>query len=510
MVDKQLGRYKLTGVLGKGAMGIVYEAIDPQLARRVAIKTMRIADASPEQIANYERRFLTEARSAARLRHPGIVSVYDWGSEDDSAYLVMEKIKGVNLRKCLDQGVRFSVHGAADIVRQVLQALAHAHEQKVVHRDIKPENILLDAEGVVRLTDFGIAKIQDGADNGTVVSGMVIGTPRYMSPEQVQGEEVDARSDLFSAGVLLYELMAGRPPFHGDNAVALVHAILREPPPTLVTNEPSLSPVWDKLMAKALAKRAEDRFQRAEAFLAALNHAADSDENVSSNVGSSQPGHRLSAWIRPGSEDALNRLFSDLEHASASPQPIEPGQRSTYAGANQALDDDHQASQSSFSTPNSTPMFTLGRKVWVALVAIVLLASAWMFTRQEVAVRKTSKVSEPIEEIITESAPLKPDAAEVGSSPVQSSSNVPNAETNVTRGQPEKSASRATVTEPKQGKQRDATVVPSGTSPTKTTESASRASDAVIPGKCSRLLEKASTGEPLTASEQKEMVTLCR
>lgn len=510
MTDKQLGRYQLVGVLGKGAMGIVYEAIDPHLDRRVAIKTMRLSDAASEHVMSFERRFLTEARSAARLRHPGIVSVFDWGREDDVTYLVMEKIKGVNLRKCLGSGVRFSVGGAVAILRQVLSALAHAHEQKVVHRDIKPENILLDAEGLVRLTDFGIAKIQDGADNGTLVSGLVIGTPRYMSPEQVQGKEVDARSDLFSAGVLLYELLAGRPPFSGDNAVALVSAILQDSPPPLDADGVSLSPVWENLVSKALAKRAEDRFQRAEAFLAALNHAAVSDEEALSDVSSDPSGHRLSSWLRPGSEDLLNRLFSDLEHGSDPPNSAEPTQRSVNATANQALDSHSRSNRSSFSAPDSTLMFAVGWKIWVGLVAIVLLASVWMLARQEDGVRKPSKVSTEKEEIITESSPTQPDASKGGALPAKAALTLSNADVTGVRGQPEKSGSPAVVYEPKQVKPRDALLVPSGGNTAKASVPPSRASDAATPGKCSKLLEKASTGEPLSDSEQKEMVTLCR
>lgn len=510
MVDRQLGRYKLIGILGKGAMGIVYEAIDPQLERRVAVKTMRIADISPDQAANYERRFLTEARSAARLRHPGIVSVFDWGREEDVTYLVMEKVKGVNLRNCLDAGVRFSASGAAAILRQVLSALAHAHEQKIVHRDIKPENILLDAEGLVRLTDFGIAKMQDGADNGTLVSGMAIGTPRYMSPEQVQGKEVDGRSDLFSAGVLLYELLAGRSPFQGDSALALVDAILRDSPPPLVADGVAQSPVWDKLLAKALAKRAENRFQRAEAFLAALSHAASSEGDGASTDNSGNPDHHLSTMLRLGSGELLDQLFSSMEGGSSSPKSNAGVQASDAATGSQALKPDSRADSKLSATTNSTFMFAVGSKVWVGLVVIMLIASVWLFTRQEGGSGQQSEAKKMPDEMIIESTP-QPNTSKVGSSPVQPHPGSPVAGGRATQGQPKATVSPASVADAKPSKPKEASAAPSGINSAKPIAPVSPTPPvAATPGKCSRLLEKASAGEPLSDTEQKEMVTLCR
>ena len=262
-------------MLGHGAMGIVYEGLDPHLARSVAIKTIRTADLAPELVESFERRFQTEARSAARLRHPAIVNVHDAGKDGDVNYLVMELVKGVNLKVCLNHGVRFTPEGAFRIVLDVLSALQHAHGHKIVHRDIKPENILLDATGAIKLTDFGIAKIQEaGMDNGTQVSGMTIGTPRYMSPEQVRGREVDARTDLFSAGVLLYELLTTTLPFDGNSHTAIASRILHDAPPPVTSRMPQRSDRLDALMGKALSKRADDRFQSAAEFQTALRDAA--------------------------------------------------------------------------------------------------------------------------------------------------------------------------------------------------------------------------------------------
>lgn len=270
---QQLGRYELLRELGRGAMGVVYVANDPHLQRTVAIKTIRIGGLANQASAEYERRFLTEARSAARLSHPAIVSVYDAGRDTDVTYLVMEYISGINLKYCLRQGVRFSVVGAVRILLDVLSALEHAHTQRVVHRDIKPENILLDVLGTIKLTDFGIARIQDGPDNGTMVSGLSIGTPRYMSPEQVQGQEVDARSDLFSAGVMLYELLTSTLPFDGGHPMAVVAKILHVAHTPAHHLRPEVPLAVSAVVDKALNKNTAQRFQSAQAFSAALLQA---------------------------------------------------------------------------------------------------------------------------------------------------------------------------------------------------------------------------------------------
>lgn len=275
MTAHQFGRYDVIRVLGKGAMGVVYEARDPHLDRKVAIKTIRIDDLTPQQTAEYEKRFLTEARSVARLSHPSIVSVYDAGQTGDVTYLVMEYVPGVNLKHCLRHGVQFSPAGAVQIVLDVLTALGHAHDQKIIHRDVKPENILMDAAGVVKLTDFGIAKMLDAeVDNGTQVMGHSIGTPRYMSPEQVCGKVVDERSDVFSAGVLLYELLTATVPFDGAHHMAIASQILHESPPPPSSRVADVPEALDAVLYTALAKAPPERFQTAADFRAELARIA--------------------------------------------------------------------------------------------------------------------------------------------------------------------------------------------------------------------------------------------
>jgi serine/threonine protein kinase len=269
---KKLGRYELLRVLGKGAMGIVYEGRDPNLDRRVAIKTVQVENLSEAAAAEYEARFRTEARSAARLQHPHIVSVYDSDRDGDIAFLVMEYIQGDDLKHHLDQGVRYTLEQSIKIMRELLSALDYAHRQGIVHRDIKPANLLLEASGSIKLTDFGVARIQD-AGEVTRTQGSMVGTLKYMAPEQVQGQKIDARADLFSAGVVLYQLLTDRRPFDADNDFSIIHQIIGHTPPVPSSINSGLPPAIDAVVTRALAKNREERFASASDFAAALHSA---------------------------------------------------------------------------------------------------------------------------------------------------------------------------------------------------------------------------------------------
>ena len=269
---KKLGRYDLVRVLGKGAMGIVYEGRDPNLERRVAIKTVKVENLSEEAASEYEARFRTEARSAARLQHPNIVSVYDSDRDGDMAYLVMEYIQGDDLKHHLDKGVRYSLEQSLKMIRDLLSALDYAHQQGVVHRDIKPANLLIEPGGRVKLTDFGVARMQDSGD-ATRTQGSMVGTLKYMSPEQVQGQKIDSRADLFSVGVVLYQLLTDKRPFDGDNDFSIIHQIIghtQAPPSSFNARLPS---AIDAVVARALAKDREQRFATARDFATALQSA---------------------------------------------------------------------------------------------------------------------------------------------------------------------------------------------------------------------------------------------
>jgi eukaryotic-like serine/threonine-protein kinase len=270
---KKLGRYDLVRVLGRGAMGVVYEGRDPNLDRRVAIKTVKVENLSEAAAAEYEGRFRTEARSAARLQHPNIVSVYDSDRHGDIAYLVMEFVQGEDLKHHIDRGVRYSFDDALKIMADLLSALEYAHKQNVVHRDIKPANLLMEPSGRVKLTDFGVARIADSGE-ATRTKGAIVGTLKYMAPEQVQGLAVDSRADLFSAGVVLYQLLTDKRPFDGDNDFSIIHQIISNVPAAPSSFNRALPPAMDAVVDKALAKDRAQRFATAGDFAKALQAAA--------------------------------------------------------------------------------------------------------------------------------------------------------------------------------------------------------------------------------------------
>lgn len=271
---QNLNRYRIVKVLGQGAMGVVYEAHDPNIDRHVAIKTIRLEDLGADLAADYERRFKIEARAAGRLNHPNIVGVYDAGRDADMAYLVMELVQGSDLRASLNGGVRYTLGQSLQLMAELLGALEFAHGQSVVHRDVKPSNVMLDGNGHVKLTDFGLARLVDGGEATRTRGGSALGTPRYMSPEQVRGEKVDARTDLFSAGVIFYQLVTGVAPFEGEGDFVVMRNICLEPhrPPTSLN--PALPPALDAVMDKLLAKTREDRFATAAEVAVALSAIA--------------------------------------------------------------------------------------------------------------------------------------------------------------------------------------------------------------------------------------------
>ena len=253
-------------------MGVVYEGRDPNLERRVAIKTVKVENLSEEAAAEYESRFRTEARSAARLQHPNIVSVYDSDRDGDIAFLVMEYIQGDDLKHHLDRGVRYSLEQSLKMIRDLLAALDYAHKAGIVHRDIKPANLLIEPGGKVKLTDFGVARIQDSGE-ATRTQGSMVGTLKYMAPEQVQGLKIDSRADLFSVGVVLYQLLTDKRPFDGDNDFSIIHQIIGHtpPPPSLFNSK--LPTAIDAVVARALAKDRDQRFASARDFASALQSA---------------------------------------------------------------------------------------------------------------------------------------------------------------------------------------------------------------------------------------------
>ncbi len=264
-----LGRYRVEKELGKGAMGTVYLGKDPKIGRVVAIKTMALAqEFEADELVEVKERFFREAETAGRLSHPNIVTIFDAGEEHDLCYIAMELLKGQDLVPFTKPDSTLSPDKVISIVARVADALGYAHRQNVVHRDVKPANVMYEPQSdTVKVTDFGIARITDSSKTKT---GMVLGTPSYMSPEQLQGKKIDGRSDLFSLAVSLYQLVCGKLPFEGDSMAQLMYRIANEHAPDILQYHPTLPPALVAFLDKAMAKDAGERYQTGEEFAGAL------------------------------------------------------------------------------------------------------------------------------------------------------------------------------------------------------------------------------------------------
>jgi serine/threonine-protein kinase len=268
---EHLGKYRIDGILGKGAMGVVYKAFDPYIERVVALKTIRKELFSDSQQEELISRFKNEAQAAGRLHHPNIVMVYDYGEDSDSAYIAMEFVEGTPLNALIMPSVPTDLARVTAWMGDLLQALEYAHSRGVVHRDIKPANLLITSNAQVKVSDFGIARIESSTLTQT---GSMVGTPSHMSPEQFRGEVVDGRSDVFSAGIVLYQLLTGVRPFVGS-ASTVMQQILNEHPAPPSQLLPALGTGYDRLVERAMAKAPAERYPSARAFLDALAAAGN-------------------------------------------------------------------------------------------------------------------------------------------------------------------------------------------------------------------------------------------
>ncbi len=267
----KLGRYEVLNELGKGAMGVVYLAKDPVIGRMVAVKTIRTSETGDDdsESREFRERFVREAQTAGILSHPNIVTIHDIGEDTESrtSFIAMEYIEGRNLKSLLADKKKFSWDDVADLIAQIGEALDYAHRKGIIHRDIKPANILMTTDGKIKITDFGIAKV---ASSNLTTTGQFLGTPNYMSPEQVSGAPVDGRSDIFSLGVVLYEMLTNRKPFQGDNLTAISYKIVHEdftPPADL---SPDIPQEFNPIVARAMAKDPWNRYQRGKDMALAL------------------------------------------------------------------------------------------------------------------------------------------------------------------------------------------------------------------------------------------------
>ncbi len=266
---KNLGRYQITGTLGKGAMGHVYKGIDPAINRPVALKTIRLDFVNdPDEMAELKERLFREAQAAGKLSHPNIVTIYDVGSEGHLQYIAMEYLEGQTLDEMIKKKTKFNYKIVAKIIIQICSALEYAHEEGIVHRDIKPANIMVLKDYRVKVMDYGIARIDS---NSMTKTGIAMGTPNYISPEQLRGLPVDSRADIFSLGVVFYEMLVGRRPFRGENITSLIYSTLNHEPEKPSNINPQIPLLFDHIIAKALKKAPQERYQKASEMVADLN-----------------------------------------------------------------------------------------------------------------------------------------------------------------------------------------------------------------------------------------------
>jgi serine/threonine-protein kinase len=311
-MQKQFGRYVIVSELGRGAMGAVHRAVDPLIERDVAIKTL-LPNLPPEIMTEVRERFLREARSAGRLNHPNIVTIYDVGEQDGIAYIAMELLEGKSLQQILRETPRLPLATVLDLVAQVADGLDLAQRFKITHRDIKPANIMVSADWRAKLTDFGVAHV---ASSSMTQTGSALGSPKYMSPEQVTGQSLDPRSDIFSLGVVLYEMLVHRTPFEreGDNTVfAVLHRIAGEPHVPVTRLDPQIPPAIDAIIDRALAKSPDRRYQRA-------GDMANDLRNFKALPGGDAPADYAKTLVMPraqprpaASDPATTTLIQDLD-----------------------------------------------------------------------------------------------------------------------------------------------------------------------------------------------------
>jgi serine/threonine protein kinase len=292
--SKRFGRYEIVGELGRGAMGVVYKARDPQIDRVVALKTVPLRGHEPEAEEEYRRRFLNEAQAAGRLHHPGIVAVFDVGEEPEShdPYIVLEYVPGEALNRILAREKKLQLATALQFAAEIAEALDYAHGHGVIHRDIKPGNILITRDGHPKIADFGIARLNLA---NLTLPGRVLGTPAYMAPEQLTGEGVDGRSDLFSLGVILYAMVTGHSPFRGDNATTVCFKVANHEPLPASVLDLHLPRQLDAVIARAMAKDPKQRYQRGAEFAESVRQLQALGQPTTSSRAISAAGTRKRA-----------------------------------------------------------------------------------------------------------------------------------------------------------------------------------------------------------------------
>ena len=402
----KLGRYEVVRELGKGAMGIVYLAKDPLIGRLVALKTIRAsAQADDDETKEFQQRFIREAQAAGILNHPSIVTVHDIGQDEPTnmSFIAMEYVEGNNLKEILAQGRPLPFDQIGDIIAQVAEALDFAHAKGIVHRDVKPANIILVEGNRAKITDFGIAKIATGGNLTT--TGQFLGTPNYMAPEQIKGAPVDGRTDLFSLGICLYELLTRRKPFGGDSLTSISYKIVHEPFPPLHEINPQIPDGFEEVVARCLAKDPARRFQRGRDLANALRavmrgerpapESSLNDETMVTRTDRADRGDRTPTIEVPFPEaEAEASPVPSTTRAVPQPQTL-PGVTTPARPAAQRP----KSVRNTLSDVRAHP--TWGRRIAppiflaiTALLVVGLLAAVLVLQRKQVTVPKVDTVAE--------------------------------------------------------------------------------------------------------------------
>lgn len=432
---EKLGKYQIRRVLGKGAMGVVYEGFDPGIERVVAIKTIHKALLEGEGGQELLARFKREAQAAGRLMHQNIVAVYEYGEDMGIPFIAMEFVKGKELKDLMKDKVRLDINQVVSVMTQILDAMQYVHSNGVVHRDMKPANIVLLENGQVKVADFGIARVES---SNLTQMGSVMGTPSYMSPEQFMGQRVDARADLFSIAVILYELLTGEKPFPGQAVATIMQKVLNAPVEDPTNLNYDVPPSFNAVIKKGLAKRPAERFQSAREFADALRAAAQ-------NRYVEAPAMGMEATLLPGGSDdseATSMMSAPPPGPSpfAAPAPSAsrvaspPPHYAQGGGATMVLPQGGQPGMapgmpqmipqgSSLGPhPAAPPPFDSGRPVGLLVgVGVVVLAmvggAVWYFTRGE-DVQESKTVSPVVQEKPSPAVqPAKPPTATVTGKP---------------------------------------------------------------------------------------------
>ncbi len=319
------GRYEVIREVGRGSMGMVFQARDPQIDRLVAIKVLRQDRMASE---GFVERFLKEARAIGRLSHPNIVAVYDVGEDQGTIYIAMEFLEGASLDTLQSPEKTLSVSEIADLGIQVAEALHYAHERGVTHRDIKPSNIIIEQSGRVKITDFGIARIEDAEGVIQTQAGEILGTPAYMSPEQALGKTVDGRSDIFSLGVILWEMCVGKRPFRGENMAAVFHAVTTDIPDAPHALNPDIPPGLSAIIMKCLEKDPAKRYPSGNALRDALKNMSADQAAPVVVTGGAVPKSKAPRFILIGvilaGLIAAGGYFYSLQHVNNAAGPVTP------------------------------------------------------------------------------------------------------------------------------------------------------------------------------------------